>query len=109
VNSNSDFMSDTIALFQWAVGEPEARPQDFTESTTGEREVLVLPRLERVAPEAVLPDVPGTSERPSLLRVLSRQKPAFLRRKAATAHKTCYFPTSCAGACFIGRWERRSS
>ena len=55
VSSNSDFMSDAVALFQWAVGERKRGRKIFSESTTGEKEVLVLPRLERVAPEAVLP------------------------------------------------------
>jgi hypothetical protein len=57
VSSNSDFMSDAVALFQWAVGERKRGHKIFSESNTGEREVLVLPRLERVAPEAVLPHV----------------------------------------------------
>ena len=57
VSSNSDFMSDAVALFQWAVGERKRGHKIFSESTTGEKEVLVLPRLERVAPEAVLPHV----------------------------------------------------
>ena len=57
LSSNSDFMSDAVALFQWAVGERKRGHKIFSESTTGEKEVLVLPRLERVAPEAVLPYV----------------------------------------------------
>ena len=57
VSSNSDFMSDAVALFQWAVGERKRGHKIFSESTTGDREVLVLPRLERVAPHAVLPHV----------------------------------------------------
>jgi hypothetical protein len=57
VSSNSDFMSDAVALFQWAVGERRRGRKIFSESTTGEKAVLVLPRLERVAPEAVLPHV----------------------------------------------------
>ena len=57
LSSNSDFMSDAVALFQWAVGERKRGHKIFSESTTGEKEVLVLPRLERVAPEAILPHV----------------------------------------------------
>jgi len=49
LSSNSDFMSDAVALFQWAVGERKRGHKIFSESTTGERKVLVLPRLERVA------------------------------------------------------------
>ncbi|MGA7926668.1 MAG: hypothetical protein WCA20_11765 [Candidatus Sulfotelmatobacter sp.] len=57
LSSNSDFMSDAVALFQWAVRERKRGHKIFSESTTGEKEVLVLPRLERVAPEAVVPYV----------------------------------------------------
>jgi len=57
LSSNSDFMADAIALFRWAVAERKRGHKIISESTTGEREVLVLPRLERVAPEAVLPYV----------------------------------------------------
>lgn len=57
VSSNSDFMSDAVALFQWAVRERKRGHKIVSESTSGEREVLVLPRLERVAPEALLPYV----------------------------------------------------
>lgn len=57
LSSNSDFMSDAVALFRWAVAERKRGRKIVSESTTGEREVLVLPRLERVAPEVVLPHV----------------------------------------------------
>ena len=57
LSSNSDFMADAVALFQWAVAERKRGHKIVSESTTGERQVLVLPRLERVAPEAVLPYV----------------------------------------------------
>jgi hypothetical protein len=57
LSSNSDFMSDAVALFRWAVAERKRGHKIVSESTTGEREVLVLPRLERVAPEVVLPHV----------------------------------------------------
>lgn len=57
VSSNSDFMSDAVALFRWAVAQRKRGNKIVSESTTGEKEVLVLPRLERVAPEAVLPHV----------------------------------------------------
>jgi|SRR5215813_5491665 len=38
-----------LYAFQWAVGERKRGHKIFSESTTGERKVLVLPRLERVA------------------------------------------------------------
>jgi hypothetical protein len=57
LSSNSDFMADAVALFCWAVAERKRGHKIISESTTGERAVLVLPRLERVAPEAVLPHV----------------------------------------------------
>jgi hypothetical protein len=45
LTSNTDFFSDALTLFRWAV------------TVTGERQVLVFPRLERVAPDLVLPQV----------------------------------------------------
>jgi len=78
VSSNSDFMSDAVALFQWAVGERKRGHKIFSESTTGEREILLLPRLERVAPEAVLPYVNLTWNEKELesLMDLTRADPA---------------------------------
>ena len=55
VTSNSDFLSDAVALFRWAVAERKLGRQIVSESTTGEKKVLVHPRLERVAPEGGLP------------------------------------------------------
>lgn len=57
LSSNSDFMAEAVALFGWAVRERKRGHKILSESTTGEREVLLLPRLERVAPAAVLPHV----------------------------------------------------
>jgi hypothetical protein len=57
VSSNSDFMADAVALFHWAVAERKRGHRIISESTTGEKQILVLPRLERVAPEAALPVV----------------------------------------------------
>lgn len=57
VSSNSDFMSDAVALFHWAVGQRKRGRQIVSESSTGDKEVLLLPRLERVAPGAALPHV----------------------------------------------------
>jgi hypothetical protein len=55
--SNSDFLSDAVALFRWAVDERKLGHRIISESATGERNVLLFPRLERVAPDLVLPRV----------------------------------------------------
>ncbi|HMD84770.1 MAG TPA: hypothetical protein VKO18_08730 [Terriglobia bacterium] len=57
LSSNTDFLSDAVALFRWAVGERKRGHRIFSEAETGERKELVLPRLERVAPEVALPRV----------------------------------------------------
>jgi GNAT superfamily N-acetyltransferase len=57
LTSNSDFLSEALALFQWAVSERKRGRRIISESENGERQILVLPRLERVAPEAALPRV----------------------------------------------------
>ena len=57
LNSNTDFLSDALAFFRWAVGERKRGHRIFSEAATGERKELVLPRLERVAPELALPRV----------------------------------------------------
>jgi hypothetical protein len=57
LGSNTDFLSDAVALFRWAVRERKHGRRIFSESETGERKELVLPRLERVAPEVALPRV----------------------------------------------------
>ena len=57
LTSNSDFLSEAVALFSWAVSERKLGNQIMSESMTGQKRVLVLPRLERVAPEAALPHV----------------------------------------------------
>lgn len=48
-------MSDALALFQWAVSERKLGHRIISE--TGERKVLIFPRLERVAPDITLPRV----------------------------------------------------
>ena len=53
--SNTDFFSDALALFRWAVSERKLGNRIVSESVSGERRVLVFPRLERVAPDAALP------------------------------------------------------
>jgi hypothetical protein len=57
LTSNTDFLSDAVALFRWAVSERKLGHRIVSESVTGERKVLVFPRLERVAPDLVLPRV----------------------------------------------------
>lgn len=57
MTSNSDFLSDALALFRWAVSERKRGHVIVSESSTGERKILVFPRLERVAPEVALPHV----------------------------------------------------
>ena len=57
MTSNTDFLSDALALFRWAVSERKRGHIIVSESSTGERRILVFPRLERVAPEVALPNV----------------------------------------------------
>lgn len=57
LNSNADFLSDAVTLFQWAVNERKRGHRILSESAAGERRVLVFPRLERVAPQVILPRV----------------------------------------------------
>ena len=57
LSSNTDFFSDALALFRWAVSERKRGHRILSESSTGERRTLVFPRLERLAPEAALPSV----------------------------------------------------
>ena len=57
LRSNSDFLADAVALFQWAVSERRLGHRIVSETPGGERKILVLPRLERVAPDANLPRV----------------------------------------------------
>src|SRR5260370_37525371 len=57
LSSNSDFLSDALALFRWAVSERKLGHRIMSESASGERKVLLFPRLERVAPDLVLPRV----------------------------------------------------
>lgn len=57
LTSNTDLLSDAVALFRWAVSERKLGRRIMSESLHGERKVLVLPRLERVAPDVALPRV----------------------------------------------------
>lgn len=57
LTSNTDFLSDAVALFRWAVSERKLGHRIVSESANGERKVLLFPRLERVAPDLVLPRI----------------------------------------------------
>jgi hypothetical protein len=57
LTSNTDFLSDALALFRWAVSERKLGRRIMSESAHGDRKVLVLPRLERAAPDVALPRV----------------------------------------------------
>src|SRR5216683_6259136 len=76
LGSNTDFLSDAVALFRWAVGERKRGHRIFSESEKGERKELVFPRLERIAPEFSLPRVEiswTTKELESLAELASRE------------------------------------
>jgi hypothetical protein len=77
LNSNTDFLSDAVALFRWAVGERKRGHRIFSEAATGERKELVLPRLERVAPELALPrvEISWTARELESLATLSSKEP----------------------------------
>ena len=78
LNSNTDFLSDALALFHWAVAERRRGHRIFSVTATGERKELLLPRLERVAPELSLPRVEiswTARELESLAALVSREAP----------------------------------
>jgi hypothetical protein len=76
--SNSDFLADALALFRWAVSERKSGHRIVSESTSGERKVLLFPRLERVAPELTLPqaEIAWTPTELESLAALVTSKPA---------------------------------
>jgi hypothetical protein len=78
MGSNSDFLSEAVALFRWAVGERKRGYRIFSESEHGERKELVFPRLERVAPEFALPrvEIAWTTGELESLAELASQEPA---------------------------------
>jgi len=43
MTSNTDFLSDALALFRWAVSERKRGHHIVSESSTGERKVLIFP------------------------------------------------------------------
>lgn len=55
VRSNADFLTKAVALFRWAVEERKKGCKIFTMSPLGEQRELVMPELERIAPELDLP------------------------------------------------------
>ena len=57
LTSNTDFLSDALALFRWAVSERKLGHRIVSEGANGERNMLLFPRLERVAPDLALPRV----------------------------------------------------
>jgi hypothetical protein len=57
VRSNADFLAEAVSLIRWAVSERRRGCVIVSESATGEKRVLVSPRLERVAPEQPVPRV----------------------------------------------------
>jgi hypothetical protein len=78
LGSNTDFLSDALALFRWAVWERKRGHRIFSESEKGERKELVLPWLERVAPELTLPrvEIPWTPRELESLADLASREPA---------------------------------
>jgi hypothetical protein len=78
LSSNTDFLSDALALFRWAVRERKRGHRIFSETETGERKELMFPRLERVAPEVVLPriEIAWTSRELESLADLASKEPA---------------------------------
>src|ERR1700730_5640010 len=55
--SNTDFLSNVLALFRWAVSERKLGRRIVSESACGERRILLFPLLERVAPDLTVPRV----------------------------------------------------
>ena len=78
MTSNTDFLSDALALFRWAVSERKRGHIIVSESSTGERKILIFPRLERVAPEVTLPqvDIRWTDKELGSLAELASGQPA---------------------------------
>jgi hypothetical protein len=78
MSSNTDFLSDALALLRWAVSERKRGHRILSESSTGERKILIFPRLERVAPEVTLPhvDIRWTDKELGSLAELASGQPA---------------------------------
>ena len=78
LGSNTDFLCEALALFRWAVWERKRGHRIFSESESGQRKELVLPRLERVAPEVNLPrvEISWTQRELESLAMLASREPA---------------------------------
>ena len=78
LSSNTDFLSDALALFRWAVWERKRGHRIFSETETGERKELLFPRLERVAPGLALPrvEISWTPRELESLAQLATREPA---------------------------------
>jgi len=78
MTSNTDFLTDALALLRWAVSERKRGHHIISESSTGERKILLFPRLERVAPEVTLPhvDIRWTDKELESLAELASGQPA---------------------------------
>ena len=78
MTSNTDFLTDALALLRWAVSERKRGHHIVSESSTGERKILLFPRLERVAPEVTLPhvDIQWTDKELESLAELASGQPA---------------------------------
>ena len=78
ISSNTDFLSDAVALIRWAVSERRLGNRIVSEGADGERRVLLFPRLERVAPDVWFPHVEiqwTERELEALAELLSRKDP----------------------------------
>ena len=81
VPSNSDLLSDALALYRWAVTERRQGRRIVSEGAGGDKNVLVFPRLERIAdtvPEIPLPrvEIKWTAEELRSLARLIGSEPA---------------------------------
>jgi hypothetical protein len=78
LSSNTDFLSDAVTLFDWAVSERRSGHRILSETAAGERRFLIFPRLERVAPNVALPqiDIPWTQSELKSLAGLASGKAA---------------------------------
>lgn len=55
VRSNADFLTKAVTLLRWAVEERKKGCKIFTMAPGGQPRELVMPELERIAPELELP------------------------------------------------------
>jgi hypothetical protein len=78
MTSNTDFLVDALTLFRWAVSERRRGHRIMSEGASGERKILVFPRLERVAPELELPrvDLHWSEREIESLTELAQRQPA---------------------------------